>query len=71
MSSGRCPTKPIYVAMGLERGEHIASTHNCGVPLGATADQEPPFDPTTQYIRELDEPDGHFHPKVSATLLLG
>ena len=25
MSSGRCPTKPIYVAMGLERGEHIAS----------------------------------------------
>jgi hypothetical protein len=65
------PAKPIYVAMGLERGEDIASADNCGVRLEATAVRELPFDPSTQYIRALDAPDGHFHPEVWATLLLG
>lgn len=62
------PAKPIYVAMGLERGEDIASADNCGVRLEATAVRELPFDPSTQYIRALDAPDGHFHPEVWATL---
>lgn len=62
------PAKPIYVAMGLERGEDIASADNCGVRLEATAVRELPFDPSTQHIRELEVPDGHFHPEVWATL---